>query len=175
MELMRNKYLQFDNIEIKSFDKYVKNVTLVNTLPDIPAKYFTESYIVEKRIDDNMRLEYLAFELWGDTSYWDILMMLNNMKRMDELPVDYDQLLERVSERLSDWREATEHLRKEAYSSKEVEAKRLEILDECVETNEKFRNIKYIELSNLSELLTELDDLKSYPKLNQNLIINKED
>jgi hypothetical protein len=175
MELMRNKYLQFDNIELENFGKQVKNFTLIGTLPNIPEKFFTESYVVEKKIDDNMRLEYLSFEIWGDTSYWDILMALNGMTSMHDLPVDYDTILERTEERLLEWRTKTEHLRKNNYNILEVESKREEILNEEIENNEKYRNIKYIEMSNLSELLTELDELKELPKINFNLLINKED
>ena len=46
MELMNNKYLIFDDIELKNEQK-VKNITQLSMLPDIPDKYFSNDYILE--------------------------------------------------------------------------------------------------------------------------------
>jgi hypothetical protein len=48
---------------------------------------------------------------------------------------------------------------------------RLKILEDIVELNEKYRHIKYIELSNLSELIGELDSIKEKPKINLKILI----
>jgi len=170
MELMNNKYLIFDNIKLKNGEK-VKNTTTLNLLPDIPNKYFTDEYILQYKVTDDRLLESISFELYESTDYWDILLILNSMRNMNELPVNYDIVINRADKKISEWKSKGNLLPKNM-TDEIIQAKYEEILAEEVELNEKFRYIKYISKEDLSELEADLDILKSEVKLNKNLIIN---
>jgi hypothetical protein len=126
------------------------------------------------KVEDDRFIEGLSFEVWGSTNYWDILMALNNMTRIDELPVNYDIILKRVDKSLYEWKKLME-LTKGGLTASKIDEKYKELLKEEEEKNEKFRYLNYISISDLSELIGELGLLREIPRINSNLIINKSD
>jgi len=171
MELMNNSYLKFPIIEFNGTNVY--NISELNLLPDIPDKYFTTEYILYYKVQDDALLEGISFELYKDTNYWDMLMILNDMRSMNELPVNYDIVITRAEKKLAEWKEKGKLLPGFLTDEKVLE-KFDEILADEVEKNEKYRTIKYIAQDNLSELDADLDLAKLDAKINKNLIINKE-
>lgn len=173
MELMKNKYLIFDDIILKD-DNTVKNTTTLNLLPSIPDKYFSNDYILEYKVADDRLLESIAFELYENTNYWDILLILNGMRSMNELPVNHDIVISRADRKLLEWKKKGAllpgNLTDEVIQNK---YENILLLEE--ELNEKFRYIKYISTDDLSELEADLTSIKSHVKINENLIINKEE
>ena len=168
MKLMKNKYLIFENITF--LGGLVKNITTLNLLPSIPSKYFENDYTKTLMINDDTLLEALSFLLYETTDYWDILMVLNNMRSMNELPVNYDIVLNRADRKLQEWKEKGRLLPGE-FTDDVINDKYDKILEEEVALNEKFRYIKYISQDDLSELIAELDKIASDAKINKNLII----
>lgn len=195
MNLMENKYLKFDTIEFNG--EPVRNITNINILPDIPKKFFGDNYQLLFKVSDNQLIENISFELYNSTSYWDILMKLNNIRNVSSLPVHYDRVLFRAEKSLAKWMDAgrlTEStnldkqyvdtldiinngalvtLNKPIDSQDEiVKRKYLELLDIEVLKNEDYREIKYLSLSDMAELESSLDILKNDVKINPNIIVN---
>ena len=101
---MRNKFLKFNNIEFNG--KYVKNITEYNILPDIPYRFHDgEGIIKHKLIEDDSFIEGISFIELKDVDSWDIIMFLNDMRNMDDLPVSYDRLSERIDKEIEKWKE----------------------------------------------------------------------
>jgi len=168
MELMKNKYLIFDDIEF--LDTKVKNITTMNLLPDIPEKYFGNDYLLQIKTQDDSLLEAISFNLYESTDYWDILLVLNGMRSMNELPVNYDIVLNRADRKMSLWKKRGKLLPGE-FTDEVIQKKYKEILEEEVEKNEKYRFIKYIASDDMSELTSDLEKIKEKTKINENILI----
>ena len=169
MHLMKNKYLNFETID--SGIGIVENTTTLGILPAIPEKYFTENYYILKKVENDRLLEALSWEIYENTNYWDILMVLNGMTTMNQLPVNFDVVMIRAERELEGWVKRG-NLMYSHLSNSEIKEKYNEIEAEQVELNEKYRNIKYISPIDLSELLADLENVKNEVKINKNLIIN---
>ena len=169
MELMNNKYFIFDDIKL-SDGNTVKNITSLNTLPDIPSKYSGSDYVLSYKVEDNRLLESISFELYESTDYWDILLMLNGMRSMNELPVDYDTVLLRAKSNIDDWIDKG-RLLSSSLTDGDIELKYKELLEEEIQKNEKYRYIKYISIGDLSELEAELNNNRNNVKIESELII----
>jgi len=195
MRLMQNKYLKFDTIMFNG--EPVRNLTEINILPDIPVKFYNDNYALLYEVDDNQLIENIAFELYENTDYWDLLMKFNGIRNVDELPVNYDTLLLRARKSLYKWMQAGKLLlsknidnqytevvnmlnnkekitttKGENDPSEAVKRKYLEILEQETQKNEIFRKIKYLSMSDMAELESKIDVLKGTVKINKNLIIN---
>jgi len=198
MRLMQNKYLRFDPIGF--LDTNVRNITDLNILPDIPEKYFGENYKRLYKVENDRLIESISFELYENTDYWDILLALNKITNVSQLPVNYDTVLIRARKELSKWMKTGklmgtnslneqynevldilnrgDKIKLEKYignPEETVKAKYLELLKTEEEKNEKFRNINYLALSDISELESDLDILGQSVKINNNLVINAND
>lgn len=171
-ENMLNKYLNFDNIEFNS--KYVKNSTDLILLPDIIEKYLSDDMTSEITLEDNRLIEGISYELYDSTDYWDILMLVNGITRFDELPVSYDIVLKRTDEKLVEWKKLS-RLTRGAIDEGKSSRKYNELLEQETTKNEKYRNLKYVQNIYIEDLISELDNLIGIPKINSNIIVNKED
>jgi len=172
MEYMKNQYYVFDDYEWTS-EYSVKNFTRLDTLPKIPEKYFTSDYIQTYQVPDDSRLELIAFKLWGDSNYWDILMALNKMTKFNQLPKNHDIILENVQKKMDDFISRTEKITPKGfvYTTEILEEKRARFLEEEETINEEFRNIIYIEKSNISDLLADLLIIKDKGLSESNLLV----
>jgi len=109
MKLMENKVLVFPTIEFNGVA--VRNITEVNTLPDIPSKYLSNDYILLTLLDNDRLIEGISFELYETTMYWDLLLKLNGISNLSQLPVNNDVILIRAKNSLDRWMEAGSVLR----------------------------------------------------------------
>jgi len=198
MKLMENKYLKFGTIMFNGVP--VRNITEINILPDIPEKFYSNNYTLVYEVRDNQLIENIAFELYENTDYWDLLMKFNGIRNVAELPVNYDTILLRARKALSIWMDAgklmvsrnldeqyTEVIntlnegvkitleKAEDDPDEIVKRKYLELLEEEVQKNEKYRKINYLSVSDMAELESALDIAKENPKINPDIIINKDD
>ena len=195
MELMTNKYLVLPTIHFNG--GVVRNLTEINTLPDIPEKYSTNEYSKLYLMENDRLIESLSFELYENTNYWDILLKLNGVTNVSHLPVNNDIILLRATSSLTRWMKAgavmkginlieqyddvitilesgakVEVTEEGEQDQQVVKRKYLSILDEETEKNERYRNFKYLSLGDMSELEADLDVLKQRPKIPEGLIIN---
>jgi len=169
--LMRNSFLKFDNILFREGIE-VKNITLLPKLRRLSEKFSSENYIKLMRLEDNKLLEAISYELYEDTNYWDLLLLLNNMDSMFSLPVDFDLLHSKGEKELEKWVLFASTLNYNITS--EVKSKKFgEIMKVLVEKNEKHRIFKYVSISDLSLVLSDLNTSK-YEPINKKLIINLE-
>jgi len=198
MELMKNKYLKFPNILFNN--NLVKNITAKNILPDIPEIYKSDDYVRTIKIEDNRLIESISFEIYGSTDYWDLLFSLNDITNFSQLPVDYDHILIRARKELSKWMSQGKMIisrnldeqysellnilnrgivvkleKSEGDIDEIVKAKYIEILENEIEKNEKNRILKYISIEDMSELESFLLVSSQKTKINQNILINKND
>lgn len=169
MKFMKNNYLKFDDID--SGIGIVKNISTLNILSTIPSKYFSDDYILEKKLEDDSLIEGISQELYGSTDYWDIILVLNGMTSMDLLPANYDTVLERTQEELEDWvnRGSLVYL---GLTEDDILTKESEILQNKTDENEKYRYLKYISSDDMSSLIAELKDLKGEAAIDTELIIS---
>ena len=179
-ELMRNKYLKFENIEFQGVN--VKNTSLLSKIKKIPEKYLSENYIQTIRIDDNKLLEAISFELYDDTNYWDLLMIINDMKSMYELPKDYDLLYLEAEAEFDKWLNIADLIVNNDYDETLTYDENItlrnkikfdSIIEDLVKNNEKHRILKYIRQYDLSLLLADLNK-NAYDEIDSDIIINIE-
>jgi len=198
MKLMENKYLKFGTIMFNGVP--VRKITEINILPDIPEKFYSNNYTLVYEVRDNQLIENIAFELYENTDYWDLLMKFNGIRNVAELPVNYDTILLRARKSLAIWMDAgklmvsrnldkqyTELIdllnegikivleKAEDSPDEIVKRKYLELLEKEVQKNEKFRKIHYLSVSDMAELESELDVVSENPKINPDIIINKDE
>jgi preprotein translocase subunit Sec61beta len=167
MDLMQNKILQFDDITLSGIT--LKNYTEMYKIPPIPEKYYTEEHRIPYEVKDDSFVEGLAFELWGDSNYWDILLTLNNMTSLYDLPKSYDTVLEEAELRYQKWLEIAPLIK--YYSEDELEQERLRILQETEADNEKYRIIYYVSMDDLSEIISYINEEKNNIRLDSDLIV----
>jgi len=163
-----NSYLNFETIKFNGND--VRNITTLGILPDIPAKYLENRHLLEKQVEDDRLLESLSFEIYGTPKHWDLIMVVNNMQSLFDLPVNHDIILNRVEKRVKDWKNRGRNLTTRI-TDKMILEKYNEILLEEEEKNDRFRRIKYINPGSLSGLASDLEALKNVDKINKDLII----
>jgi len=172
MELMKNHFLKFENIKM-SDGTIVKNITRFNLLPEIPDKFKSIDFTEKVKIDDNELIEFISFKLYETTDYWDILLFINNIKNLDELPVDYDILIDRAQREIDIWKNKYRTLSFEL-TDEAINNKYINILEDLKVKNEKFRFLTYIPVEYMSEIITYIDDNINLVKINKNIIINKD-
>jgi hypothetical protein len=187
---MENVYLNLPTIKFNGIT--LRNLTELNTLPDIPEKYYGNEYVKLYLYEDDRLIENLSYELYDTTKYWDLLLKFNGIINTSLLPVNNDILLKRARKKLDSWivagatrrdiniksqyEEVTTLLDRgeliEVLNETElVKIKYLDFLKYEIEKNEKYRNFKYLSLSDISELEMELLSLKTKPKLPEELIV----
>ena len=192
MIYMKNTYLKFDTIAMG--DNLVNNITNLILLPDIPEKFYTESYLNKITIENDQLPEKISFELWGSTDYWDLLMKFNGIESIMDFPANYDVILERAEAQYYKWLEEY-MLRSDLFRisdaelliASDIEKLKIEhnysekteeifevynnILDEVNIKNERYREIKYVSISDLSELISNLKELSGKVKLNDDIVV----
>jgi len=166
MDLMVNKYLNFDNIEFNG--KIVKNTSSINRLPKLSDLNIPSSLFYELKLEDNRLLEAVSFDLYESTDYWDILMLINGMTVFNSLPLSYDTVLNKAQDRYNEWLKFIGNNR--GYESYEIEQKYNEILKEENEKNEKYRYIKYVNSSDMPYFETQLKAFIDKTNIDENLI-----
>jgi len=169
MILMKNKYLKFNKIELEN-GKILSNISELNLLPRIPEKYLKTENLRTLHLDSDRLLEAISFELYKSTDYWDIILVVNKMSSMNQLPVSYDMVLHRSEMLLQSWKDKMAKVSKEL-TDEDIKNKYNKILQEQDSVNEKYRNIKYIPMDDLSSLEADLIKQKNEVRINKNIIV----
>ena len=187
MRLMKNTYLDFDFIEFGSNvtkkpkelkelkelkeAKKVRNTTSLNLLPDIPPKFFGPDYTIKRKVHNDELIEQISFDLYQSTDYWDILLVLNGMTSMNQLPVNNDIVIIKAEKKLQEWKDKGALLNI-PMTSELLLKKYNEFLLQEENLNEKYRYINYVSAEDMSELLADIEANKTKTKINRGLIIN---
>lgn len=96
---MLNSLINYDET-LESEDFKVKDYTSkdLNKIRNIDEiKYLTQDI----EIQDDQTIESKAWEFYENSSYWDILILLNNRECLFEMPFSYD-IIVKITERLTE-------------------------------------------------------------------------
>ena len=151
--------------------KRVRNITSLNLLPDIPPKFFSPDYTIKRKVHNDELIEQISFDLYQSTDYWDILLVLNGMTSMNQLPVNNDIVIIKAEKKLQEWKDKGALLNIPMTSALLLKKyNEFLLLEETL--NEKYRYINYISPEDMSELLADIEANKTKAKINKSLIIN---
>lgn len=102
------------------------------------------------QLQNNMNLEKLALDLYGNADYWDIFIVVNHRNPLFEFPYDYDTLTNMVENKVSEYVANVygSELSTEAYNALYENFK-----NELVTQTEKFRIIKIVKPTKIYEFL----------------------
>ena len=103
----------------------------------------------------NERIEVISYNIYRSSDYWDLLLLINNIKDFRKLPVNQDKLEKRLNETYNEWldtfgKNKTEPQKLEKYQ---------ELENELFLENEKFRIINYINIDKISEIKAKIKEL----------------
>lgn len=152
---MEKRYYTFDDItSIKTGDTF-KNFASLKTLPD---EITTDSSLfVTIELGDNEKLEYISLKYYNTMNYWDLLVLINNVKDVTKLPRDMNTLINMVDTALYNhlvYFGIENSITNEQY----ITDKRAEIENDFTIENEKYRTFKIIKPNKITEFLKRLDD-----------------
>lgn len=86
---MKNSVLNYSTEELDEFivsDYFSKDVGVYSIFTTL------EPYLEVYKMSNSDKLERIAYELYGNTDYWDILLMINDRNPLFEMAYDYDIL-----------------------------------------------------------------------------------
>ena len=98
---MNNSYYNFDNIRVNNL--LISNITDYVTLQEIPDVFTNNNIILQKTLNDDELIDGVSYQLYETTDYWDILLALNKITNISQLPVNYDVVLKRALEEYTNW------------------------------------------------------------------------
>lgn len=98
---MKNKVLNFtkrkqtiEGIEFEVPDYFSKSINVKDFFDNMKD---VESFYIIKKIEDDDRIERIQYEYYEDPSYWDLILLINGMEQLFDMPMQ-----ENLSEPLTD-------------------------------------------------------------------------
>lgn len=148
---MKNYILDFKEVEVEHF--VFHNFTEPRFVPSaLAAKTEYYTYV---EVDDNKKIEYISYDLYGTSEYWDIVLSLNNMRDPLALPKSLDFIINKVK------RNIDEYIKYYKITDPNVREERYTIeLEEQQKLNEKFRMVKVVKPEKLVDFLRDLRKTK---------------
>lgn len=148
---MKNYILEFDAVEVENF--IINNFTEPRFLPaTLAAKTEYYTYV---EVEDNKKIEYISYDLYGTSEYWDIVLALNNMRDPLSLPKSLDFIINKVKKQIEDYMK---------YYKIQDPQIGLDKYDEEIEKeqklNEQFRMVKVVKPEKLVDFLRDLRKTK---------------
>lgn len=114
------------------------------------------SWYGETSIQPNTNLEKVSLDLYDDPNYWDVIMLVNGMSPLMDIPFEFDVISDTTQEKLDKYeseilkRTIPEDLRLNLYQQYE---------DEMITENNAMLSIKYILKERLYDFILGLYDL----------------
>ena len=105
-------------------------------------------------IPDNALLEQIAYQEYDNSSYWDLLFMINQMDTPFDLPKSADMVEYKVEEHLVEWKKRFPN-----FPDDLLEEKRAELQIEYTDVNEKHRKFRCVRTSHLTLLYKAINEL----------------
>jgi len=151
---------------------FIRDVSEIRKLPKITQELLDrlDIKLIEFTLHDNIHIEFISQEIYGNARYWDLFFAVNNITSFDELPKDSDIIYERAQERLQSELEILK-LVKYSYSDSDKNNLFKKILEEENIKNEKFRNIKIIQPIDVQKIIKYYQENLTKIKLNDKLIV----
>ena len=137
---MKNLILTYEKVDIKNgmYDFFeIDNFTEKKKIPNVILNQIDYYEFIE--IPDNQKIEYVAYDLYGDTKYWDIILLLNGLQDPLELPNSHSYVVDRATENtigyMNYYKITDEEVYQKVYNN---------YYQEELEKNEKYRMIKVV-------------------------------
>ena len=131
----------------------IDDYTNILDISEILEQYKGE--LSEYQVSNDERIEVISFNIYRSSDYWDLLLLINNIKDFRKLPVNQDKLEKRLNEIYSEWLDI--------FGKNKTEAQKLEKFQELEQElfleNEKYRIIKYINIDKISEIKAMIKEL----------------
>lgn len=142
------------SIKDKNIEFLIRDYTNLVSIQEILDKY--KEYIQIYQVLEDERLDTISYKLYGTTDYWDMLVLLNDLKCMTDLPVNYDKVENRARQKHEDW---TKIFGKQK-TKEQIASKYEEFLEQEIANNEKYRNFKYIDSSVINRFYLDIQNFK---------------
>lgn len=130
------------NIPMYNIVTLQKIKRVINSLRGSVISYMT--------VSNNTCLEKIAFELYGNANYWDILLLLNTRNPLFQMPYDFDVLSDAADKNVSEYERK---VYKKKLPAKIQETFRKTSLEKLTDENERFRVLKYIQPARIFDFL----------------------
>lgn len=131
----------------------IDDYTNILDISEILEQYKGE--LSEYQVSNDERIEVISFNIYRSSDYWDLLLLINDIKDFRKLPVNQDKLEKRLNEIYSEWLDI--------FGKNKTEAQKLEKFQELEQElfleNEKYRIIKYINIDKISEIKAMIKEL----------------
>ena len=147
---------QVDN-DIFELDDY----TNLADITDILKEY--EEEMLEYQVSNDERIEVASYNIYESANYWDLLLLINNIRDWRNLPVNQDKLNKKLNEVYTEWLEVFGKFKPEPV--KEEKYKELE--EAIFLENERYRNIRYIKKEKINELKAKIKNFVLEKRQNQ--------
>ena len=154
---MKKLYLfSRDTLSVKdqNIEILIRDYTNLVSIQEILDKY--KEYIQIYQVLEDERLDTISYKLYGTTDYWDMLVLLNDLKCMTDLPVNYDKVENRARQKHEDWTKIFEKQK----TKEQIASKYEEFLEQEIANNEKYRNFKYIDSSVINRFYLDIQNFK---------------
>lgn len=169
MAQLKNSTLIYDTEEIDNYvvqDYTSKDFSkLYDQLEDFPSELFDKMLI-----QDNDKLERIAYELYGNEDYWDILLLINNKSPLFSMSYDTDYIFNVKNDKLTTFIESLSNgiygeenidIFTDTYlaeTSEQSQYERLQffnnnIINELELENESYRELTYVKPAYFQEFL----------------------
>ena len=142
------------SVKDKNIEFLIRDYTNLVSIQEILDKY--KEYIQIYQVLEDERLDTISYKLYGTTDYWDMLVLLNDLKCMTDLPVNYDKVENRAKQKHEDW---TKIFGKQK-TKEQIASKYEEFLEQEIANNEKYRNFKYIDSSVINRFYLDIQNFK---------------
>lgn len=164
---MANKYTYLKDT-LFNFSKYYEHSGLENTLNvydyksvdwnnlSLYLQNIDSSWFGEVTIQPNTNLEKVSLDLYEDPNYWDVIMLVNGMSPLMDIPFEFDVISDTTQEKLDNYennilkRTIPEDLRLQLYQQYE---------DEMITENNSMLTLKYVLKDRLYDFILGLYDI----------------
>lgn len=156
---MTNSILNYNLEELDEFivpDYFSKKIDLYNILQEFSDAGTLADYVQTYRIADDDKLERISYDIYSTTSYWDLLLQINDKQPLFEMPYSLDTIIDSSEEY---WHNYSNLLYFQAPLQTEVLQVLIdEEIEKMKEQNEAYRIIYVIKPTKLQEFLKILRD-----------------
>jgi hypothetical protein len=149
MPYLRNSIINFTNRENSTYNfedyfsiDFNKVADYVNSCP----KDWFDWY----QLQDNSKLEKVALDIYGDSDYWDILLVINKKLALFDMPYDYDALMNMVDYKVTEY---IKEIYKKNIPVNAYNAMVKALKEKYIAENETFRIIKIVRPSKMQAFI----------------------
>lgn len=150
-----------ENFKVDNDIFELDDYTNLANISEILKEY--EEEMLDYQVSNDERIEVASFNIYESANYWDLLLLINNIRDWRELPVNQDKLDKKLNEVYSEWLEVFGKFKSEP--AKEEKYKELE--EAIFLENEKYRNIRYVKKEKINELKAKIKDFVMGKRHNQ--------